>query len=113
MPLRIYSRSFLLLAFLIVAFQTELHEVGSVEVLSRLVWHNATVRPPVLLVLIVAGWGVVVRVCRESALNLELVLGGRLQPSLPSWHAALLLLCVVLTAHLVHFSASEIPGLPK
>ena len=108
---RLFSRSFLLLAFLIVAFQTELHEVGSVEVLSRLVWHNATVRPPVLLVLIVAGWGVVVRVCRESALNLELVLGGRLQPSLASWHAALLLLCVVLTAHLVHFSASEIPGL--
>ena len=101
----------LLFAFVVVAFETELHEVESSEVLSRLCWRNATVRPPVLLVLIVAGWALVVRVCREAGLNLDLVLGGRLQPSLASAHAALLLLCVVLTAHLVHFVASEVPGL--
>ena len=100
----------LLLAYVVVAYQTELHEAGSVEMLSRLCWRNATVRPPILLVLIIAGWAVVVRVCRESGLNLDLVLGGRVQPSLASWHAALVLLCVVLTAHLVHFVASEIPG---
>jgi len=51
-----------------------------------------------------------VRVCRTSGLNLDLVLGGRLQASLASAHAALLLLCIVLAAHLVHFIASEIHG---
>ena len=101
----------LLLAFLIVAFETELHDVDSMEVISRLCWRNATVRPPILLVLIIAGWGLVVKICRDSGLNLDLVLGGRLQPSLASAHAALLLLCVVMAAHLVHFIASEIPGL--
>ena len=101
----------LLLGYVITAFQTELHEVGSLEVFSRLMWHNATVRPPILLVLIVAGWAVVVRICRDSGLDISLVLGGRLQPTLATWHAALLFTCIVLAAHLIHFIASETPGL--
>merc|ERR1712070_438449 len=43
---------------------------------SELMWKNASVRPPLLLVIVVAGWAAVVLVCRVSALNLEQALGG-------------------------------------
>ena len=101
----------LLLGLLIVSYQTELSDNTVEGLLSKLMWKNATVRPPVLLVLIIAGWGVVVRVCRNSALNVDHVLGGRLQTPAATYQAALALLCVVLTAHLVHYVASMVPGL--
>ena len=39
----------IVMAFIVTAFETELHEVEASEVLSRLCWRNSTVRPPVLL----------------------------------------------------------------
>ena len=107
----IATLAFLVFFYIVVLFVTELHEEGSAGLLSKLCWRNATVRPPVLLVLIVAGWGLVVRVCRDAGLNLDHVLGGRVASPLASYHAALVLLCVVLAAHLIHLIASEIPGL--
>ena len=101
----------LLFTYMIVIFVTELHEEGAEGLFSKLCWRNATVRPPFLLVLIIGGWGLVVRICRESGLNLDAVLGGRLQATAASYHAALVLLCIVLFAHLVHLIASEIPGI--
>ena len=67
-------------------------------------------RPPVLVILIVLGWGGVVRVCRHAALNLEVVLGGKLEPPAATYHAGLVLPCILLCTHLVHLVASEIPG---
>lgn len=107
-PLAVIGLELLLL--MIFSYQTELDQ--SVEsLLSKLFWHNATVRPPILLVLIVIGWGVVVRVSRTSGLNIDHVLGGRCMPPANTYCAALWLLCVVLFAHLVHVVASSTPGL--
>ena len=103
--------AFLFFIYIITLFVTELHEEGADGLLSKLCWRNATVRPPVLLVLIVGGWGLVVRVCRDAGLNLDHVLGGRVAAPAVSYHAGLLLLCVVLAAHLIHFIASEVPGI--
>jgi len=66
---------------------------------------------PVLLVLIVLGWAFVVKVARETGLNIDHVLGGRCMPPAHTLYAALTLLCLVLGAHLIHFVASEFPGL--
>ena len=101
----------MLFALMIVAYHTELNDHPAESVLSKLAWRNGTVRPPALLVLIVAGWGVVVRVCRDTRLNVDHVLGGRLQPPAATFHGALFLLCIVVGAHLVHYIASETPGL--
>ena len=98
-------------AYVILLFLTELHEEGAEGLLSKLMWRNATVRPPFLLVLIIGGWGVVVRICRSNGLNLDAVLGGRLHATSASYHAALVLLCVVLAFHLLHLIASEVPGI--
>ena len=92
-PLAVIGLELLLL--MIFSYQTELDQ--SVEsLLSKLFWHNATVRPPILLVLIVIGWGVVVRVSRTSGLNIDHVLGGRCMPPANTYcaalHAALLVL---------------------
>ena len=72
--------SLLVLALVAAIFLTELHEEGASALISNLCWRNATVRPPVLLVLIVGGWGYVVRVGRGAGLDLDRVLGGRLLP---------------------------------
>ena len=49
--------------------------------LGRLLWENATVRPPVMLIFVVAGWAWVVHVCRRCGMNIALVLGGKPQPA--------------------------------
>ena len=49
--------AFLFFIYIVTLFVTELHEEGADGLLSKLCWRNATVRPPVLLVLIVGGWG--------------------------------------------------------
>jgi len=90
---------------------SEVHTPSAWTVLSKLFWKNATVRPPLLIILIVAGWGWVISVCRGARLDLEQVLGGDVQPVSSTYHAALLLLCVLLAAHLVHIYASETPGI--
>ena len=79
-------------------------------VLSKLCWKNASVRPPILMIAIVAGWGWVVSTCQGARLELDHVLGGAAQSPASTYHAALILFCVLLGAHLVHFVASEIPG---
>ena len=61
--------------------------------------------------LVVAGWGWVVSVCQNARLEIEQVLGGvSLQTPETTYHAALILLCILLAAHLFHFIASETPG---
>lgn len=101
----------LCLVFIILLFLTELHEDGAPGIFSKLAWRNATVRPPVLLVVIVFGWGGVVHICRDAGLNLDVVFGGRTLAPAATWHAALVLMCIVFSAHLVHFAASEVPGI--
>lgn len=100
----------LLFGTLIVVYTSELHDNTAWNILSKICWKNATVRPPVLLVLIVAGWGWVVSMCRMASLNLDLVLGGKLQPPETTYHAALVLTCILLASHLVHLAASELHG---
>ena len=100
----------LLLGLVVVSYETELID-RPLEAASDLLWRNATVRPPVLIVLILIGWAFVVRTCRETRMNVDQVLGGRLQPPGNTLHAALTLLALVLFAHLVHFAANAFPGL--
>mmetsp|Transcript_21979 Transcript_21979/g.68788 ORF Transcript_21979/g.68788 Transcript_21979/m.68788 type:complete len:464 (-) Transcript_21979:355-1746(-) len=74
------------------------------DVVDRTAWHNATARPPVILVLVVLGWSVVVRRCRRSGMRLELVLGpGSILPARAIFRCAVVLLNVVLFSHLFHF----------
>ena len=104
--------AFLLVGLLaVVNYGSNIHDHASFTVLSKLCWKNATVRPPLLLVGILAGWAWVVRVCQDAKLELEHVLGGTVQRVSSTLHAALILFCVLLAFHLVHFVASEIPGL--
>ena len=101
----------MLLMLLIMQYQTELTDHAVESLFSKLCWRNATVRPPVLLVIIVFGWGFVVRVAREVGMNIDHVLGGRCMAPGHMYRAALVLANIVLFAHLVHFVASEFPGL--
>ena len=106
----LFVLSVLLFGALVVMYTSELHDNTAWNVLSKICWKNSTARPPVLLVLTVAGWGWVVQVCRAASLNLDVVLGGKLQPPAATYHAALVLSCVLLASHLVHLVASEMPG---
>ena len=102
----------LLAALLVVTHGSNIHQHATPwTVLSKLCWKNATVRPPLLLVAIVAGWGWVVSICDRAGLDLERVPGGPTQSPSASYHAALILLAVILAAHLAHFLASESSGL--
>lgn len=101
----------MVVALLYIATHSELHSSSLWKSVGKVFWKNASVRPPLLLILIIAGWGWVVRVCRSAALNLELVLGGALQPPSATYQSALVLLATLLFARLVHFAASETPGL--
>jgi len=103
--------AFLLFAILIVVYLSELHDNTALNVLSKICWKNATVRPPVLLVLMLFGWGWVVQVCRVASLDVDLVLGGKLQPPDATYHAGLVLTCVLLATRLFHLIASEVPGI--
>lgn len=81
------------------------------KVAEELMWKNASVRPPLLLIIIVAGWAGVVWACRTAALNLEVVLGGPVQPPAATLLSALTLLAILLVSHVIHVLVSEIPGL--
>lgn len=73
-------------------------------IVERTFYHNATARPPMLLVIVVVGWAAVVGSCRQAGIKLELVIGP--EPTLPAraiLRAALVLLNCVLFAHLTHF----------
>ena len=101
----------LIIGLLSVAQTSEIHHQPTAwTLLSKIAFKNATVRPPLLIVLVVGGWGWVVSVCHGARLELEQVLGGAAQPPESTYHAAAILLCVLLAAHLVHFLASESPG---
>mmetsp|Transcript_9873 Transcript_9873/g.15806 ORF Transcript_9873/g.15806 Transcript_9873/m.15806 type:complete len:474 (+) Transcript_9873:81-1502(+) len=81
------------------------------KVASELMWKNASVRPPLMIIVAIAGWAWVVRVCRASAMNLESVLGGIVQPYAATFHSALVLVIVLLVARDTHLIAAETPGL--
>jgi hypothetical protein len=96
-----------LTAMLAVATNSRVQDPSLYNLLSIVLWKNATVRPPVMLFFVVAGWAWVVRLCRSRGMNVELVLGGKLQPAAATYHASLSLLCMLLLSHLVHLVASE------
>ena len=100
----------LMLALLVIVQHDEIHTPSLYTVLSKLFWKNATVRPPLLIVLVVGGWGWVISVCQAARLEVDHVLGGPVQMPGATYHAALQLLCLLLAAHLLHFWASETPG---
>jgi len=101
----------LVVTLISLVYSSHLHPMTVYKVLANLLWKNATVRPPILLIAIVAGWAWVVGVCRRRlGADLEHVLGGTLQHHLSTFHAALVLFCVLLSAHLMHFMASNVPG---
>ena len=87
-----------ILALVIIASNSDVHEPSLWKMASKILWTNASTRPPLLLVLAVAGWAWVVQVCHSCGMKIELVLGGPTQPISATYHAALTLLCVVLCA---------------
>ena len=91
----------------VIATGARMHEPSVYELGAMLLWKNATVRPPVMLFFVVAGWACVVRLCRSRGMNIDVVLGGRAQPAAATHDAALQLLCMLLVSHLVHLVASE------
>ena len=99
------------LALVIIASNSDVHEPSAWKMASKILWTNASTRPPLLLVLAVAGWAWVVQVCNSCGMKIELVLGGPTQPISATYHAALTLLCIVLCARLAYFVASEHEGL--
>lgn len=76
---------------------------------SLLLELNASVRPPLLVIVIVAGWAWVVRTCRSSGMSLELVLGGSLMPPAATYYAALTLCGALFAMKLLGIVASELP----
>eukprot|EP00908_Phaeocystis_cordata_P024814 Transcript_7268.p2 GENE.Transcript_7268~~Transcript_7268.p2 ORF type:complete len:394 (-),score=148.41 Transcript_7268:875-2056(-) len=96
---------------ILVAANSDVHEPSLLKATGKLLWVNASTRPPLLLVLAIGGWAWVVQVCRSRGMKIEQVLGGATQPVSATYHAALSLLCVVLCARLAYFIASEHQGL--
>ena len=96
-----------LIAVVLVATGARMHEPTMYDLAAKLLWKNATVRPPVMLFFVVAGWAWVVRLCRSRGMNLDVVLTGKVQPAAATQDAALKLLCMLLLSHLVHLVASE------
>ncbi|KAJ8605339.1 hypothetical protein CTAYLR_002396 [Chrysophaeum taylorii] len=81
------------------------------DVVDRTAWHNATARPPVVLVLVVLGWSIVVDRCRRAGIRLELVLGpGPILPARAIFRSAIILLNSILLSHLVHFVVERRDG---
>jgi len=96
-----------LIAVVLVATGARMHEPTMYDLAAKLLWKNATVRPPVMLFFVVAGWAWVVRLCRSRGMNIDAVLTGKVQPAAATQDAALKLLCMLLLSHLVHLVASE------
>lgn len=96
-----------LIAVVLVATGARMHEPTMYDLAAKLLWKNATVRPPVMLFFVVAGWAWVVRLCRSRGMNIDVVLTGKVQPAAATQDAALKLLCMLLLSHLVHLVASE------
>ena len=94
-------------ALVLVGMHSSVHTSRPYDLASLLLWKNASVRPPVMLVLVVAGWAWVVRACRQRGMNVALVLGGKLQPAASTYQAALTLLCLVLACRLLHLVIAE------
>lgn len=110
------ERDFTLLALLVgvycsLAAFSRVHTYSLAKLLGKLLWKNATARPPVLLILILVGWSWVVKTCTAAGMELERVLGGPTKPHEMATTCAITLLNVFLGVHLIHFVASEIPGL--
>ena len=78
-----------LIAVVLVATGARMHEPTMYDLAAKLLWKNATVRPPVMLFFVVAGWAWVVRLCRSRGMKIELVLTGTVQPAAATQDAAL------------------------
>ena len=94
-------------AFVLIGMNSSVHKPHPYNLASLLLWKNASVRPPVMLVLVVAGWAWVVRSCRQRGMHIALVLGGKLQPAASTYQAALTLLNMVLACRLLHLFIAE------
>ena len=64
------------LALVIIASNSDVHEPSAWKMASKILWTNASTRPPLLLVLAIAGWAWVVQVCNSCGMKIELVLQG-------------------------------------
>ena len=64
LPLVVLTLCALILVVL-VATGARMHEPTMYDLAAKLLWKNATVRPPVMLFFVVAGWAWVVRLCRS------------------------------------------------
>jgi len=92
-------------------YTSVIHPHSTVKLVGKLLWKNASVRPPVLLVLTLLGWAGVIRVCRSAGMPLDLVLGGSVQPAGATLRSACVLLALVVGFRAAHVVASETPGL--
>ena len=88
LPLVVLTLCALILVVL-VATGARMHEPTMYDLAAKLLWKNATVRPPVMLFFVVAGWAWVVRLCRSRGMKIELVLTGTVQPAAATQDAAL------------------------
>lgn len=90
----------LIVVYVLIATQVE----SAPEVLAKLFWKTASARPPILLVVTVAGWGVVTDLAKRCRLRCELVIGPA--PPLPLWtqlRCAIGLLDAILVCRLFPF----------
>ena len=60
----------LLTAVVVVSVRSEVHPYSTWKTLAKLCWKNATVRPPLLVIMMIAGWAWVVSVCERAGLDL-------------------------------------------
>lgn len=97
--------------YLVLGRISRVHTYTPWKLAGKLLWKNATTRPPVLIILILSGWSWVVRTCTSAGMELEHVLGGPVKPSEMGVTCALVLLNMFLAVHLMHFVASEWPGM--
>jgi len=80
-------------------------------VVASVLWKTASARPPILMVLTVAGWGVVTELAQRARLRLELVMGPA--APLPLWtqlRCAALLLDGILACRLAALGAAAAMG---
>lgn len=79
------------------------------QLLANILWKTASARPPILIVITVAGWGLVTALAKRARLRLELVIGPASPLSMETHlRCAVLLLNGILLCRLMPFAAQAI-----